>query len=375
MRVLHVINSLPLAGAEILLRDLVPHLRRRGIESSIAVLKRLDSPLERALLEEGVPLVPTPEFGIYSSRHVPRLARLIGSYDLVHAHLFPAQLWVALAAGLTKAAPPLVTSEQSTSNRRRRRWLRPLDGWMFGHYAAIVCPSRAVAESLGQWAPRTATKIRIIPNGIDLERFRNARALGRAQIGVPPEAKTAIFVARFDAAKDHTTLAHAIARLSGTHLLLVGDGPLRKQCEQVVRQLGIQDRVHFLGWRTDVAAVLKSADVYVHSSHFEGFGIAALEAMAAGLAVIASDVAGLAELVGGAGILVARGDAKAFAREIAAVTSSPELSRSIAEKCRERAQQFSIEATAETFSRLYREMSADKVVVDSNCQSPAGIAK
>lgn len=374
MRVLHVINSLPLAGAEILLCDLVPHLRVRGVDSSVAVLKCLHSPLERGLLEEGVSLLPTPGYGIYSSRHVLRLSKLIGGYDLVHAHLFPAQLWVALAAGFAKQAPPLVTSEQSTSNRRRRHWLRPLDSWMFARYEAIVCPSRGVAESLTRWAPGTSKKIRIVPNGVDLERFRNAQALSREELGVPQESALAVFVARFDAAKDHATLVKAIARLPRTHLLLVGDGPLRGQCEQLVRSLKLEDRVHFLGWRTDVASVLKSADVYAHSSHFEGFGIAALEAMAAGLPVIASDVSGMAELVGGAGVLIA-GDTEAWAHEIEAVTSSPELSRAIAEKCRQRALQFSIEGTADAFAEVYRAVLDAKVSAASSSRSPAGTAK
>jgi glycosyltransferase involved in cell wall biosynthesis len=374
MRVLHVINSLPLAGAEILLRDLVPHLRRRDVESSVAVLKWLDSPLERGLQDEGVPFPPTPGYGIYSSRHVARLARLIGGYDLVHAHLFPAQMWVALAAKIAKA-PPLVTSEQSTSNRRRRTWLRPADAWMFSRYAAVVCPSHGVADSLTQWVPRVANKVRIVPNGVDLGRFRDARALSKEELGVPPDAAIAIFVARFDAAKDHATLVQAVAKIPRTHLLLVGDGPLRGRCEQLVTSLHLHDRVHFLGWRTDVASLLKSADVYVHSSHFEGFGIAALEAMAGGLPVIASDVPGLAELVGGAGVLVPSGDSEAFAREISAVTCSPELARSIAERCRQRALGLGIEGTADAFAQMYRAVLGSNLSSASSSRAPAGIAK
>ncbi len=354
MRVLHVINSLPLAGAEILLRDLVPRLESRGVRSTVALLKSLDSPVERDLAAAGSRILPTPACGIYSAEHVLRLGKVMADHDLVHAHLFPSQLWVALAARLLRRRIALVTSEQSTRNRRRRRWLRPLDAWMFRQFDAILCPSRAVADSLGEWVPGVVSRLSIVPNGIALQSFASAAPAARAEIGAAPGEKVILFVARFDPAKDHATVIRMMAQLPGAHLALVGDGPLRPECERLAAELRVGDRVHFLGLRSDVASLLKMADVYVHSSHFEGFGIAALEAMAAGLPVVASDVPGLADLVRGAGILVPPQAPARMAEQVLALWSSPDRERRVADACRQRARQFSIERTADAFVEVYR---------------------
>ena len=96
MRVLQLIDSLPLAGAEVLVKDVAPRLRKRGIECEVAVLRRLNSPLEIMLQEAGVPLHSTGAMNLYSPRQVAPLARLMRHYDIVHVHLFPAQLWADL---------------------------------------------------------------------------------------------------------------------------------------------------------------------------------------------------------------------------------------------------------------------------------------
>jgi glycosyltransferase involved in cell wall biosynthesis len=149
----------------------------------------------------------------------------------------------------------------------------------------------------------------------------------------------------------------ALAQVPQAQLLLVGDGELRTQLEAMARSLCITDRVVFLGRRTDVAGVLKASDVYVHSTHSDGFGIAACEAMAAGLPVIASDVPGLAELVRGAGVLFPVGDDHALARELTAVLSSPQRWREMSAASQQRAKCFSIEKTVDAYVEMYESVS------------------
>src|ERR1051325_3800459 len=140
MRVLQVINSLELAGAEVLVCDLVPRLRDRGVHVSVALLTRFDTRLERSLRD-----VPDCEiFGerrnVHSPAQIPWLARLFRRFDIVHSHLFPSQFWVAAAsaAGLSRAK--LVTTEHNPDNNRRRKkiWHWP-DHWMYMRYDSIVC--------------------------------------------------------------------------------------------------------------------------------------------------------------------------------------------------------------------------------------------
>src|SRR5512146_798877 len=260
MRVLHVINSLILAGVEVLLREMAPRFRDAGLDVTLAVLKTLDSPLEHELRGQGFRFLPV-ESRIYSPGHPLSLAQHLREFDLVHAYLFPAQLWVAMAGSLTGNRVPLVTTEQSTTNGRRRAHLRLLDRWMYQQYRAIGCNSTATLESLRAWVPPASERMSLIYNGVPQERFQRAGAAERAQ--VIPQAQgrwTVTFVARFDPAKDHATLLRAIARVPETELLLVGDGPLRPAAEDLARTLGISSRTHFLGRRHDIPELLKMSD-------------------------------------------------------------------------------------------------------------------
>lgn len=112
--------------------------------------------------------------------------------------------------------------------------------------------------------------------------------------------------------------------------------------------------MHFLGRRPNVPELIKAADLYVHCSHTEGFGIAALEAMAAGLPVVATNVPGLAQVVGDAGILVSPDDCAALARAMPSVLESPALRGKLAHAALARARLFGIEDTAEQYLDVYR---------------------
>jgi glycosyltransferase involved in cell wall biosynthesis len=352
MRVLQVIDSLPLAGAEVLVRDMALRLRTRGVDCDVVVLRELSGPLEASLQAAGVPLHATQVTKLYSLRQVPPLKTLMQSYDVVHVHLFPAQLWAVLAASHLKRRTALVTTEHGTSNLRRRWWLRPFDAWMYPHYDQIACNSEATAAELVRWCPSVAAKIRVIANGIPLEIFETAQP---AQLdAIPKGALRLIFVGRFEAPKDHATVLRALTTVPEGYLLLVGDGPLRPELESLARSLGVAERVNFLGRRPDVPQLLKAADIYIHSTTFDGFGIAACEAMAAGLPVIASDVPGLAQVVGGAGVLVPPGDDRALARELQALLSSPIRRQEMGDAGRRRAQCFSIEKTVDCCIEMYQ---------------------
>lgn len=351
MRVLHVIDSLNRGGAEVMLTAMAPRFQARGIECDIIALLRRPSPLEHLLLDQNIHLRYTGVHQMYSPQQVFALGRLIQGYDIVHVHLFPAQLWTVLAAARLRCRAPLVTTEHCTWNERRRWWWRHADQWMYPHYKRIACISQASAESLIQWCPGVAERITVIPNGIPLDAFENAQPATLAH--VPNDIVRLSFVGRCQSQKDHATLLRALTAVPDAHLLLVGDGPLRPRLEQMAQSLGLTDRVTFLGWRQDVASVLKASDIYVHSTHSDGFGIAACEAMAAGLPVVASDVPGLAQLVAGVGILVPAGDDKALAQHLNALINSPQKRREMARASLQRARQFSIETTVDSYIQMY----------------------
>ena len=351
MRVLHIIDSLNRGGAEVMLTAMAPKFRKWGVTCDVVALMNWPSPLEQKLRDHGVSLRYTGVRSLHSPTQISVLSRLLSGYDIAHVHLFPAQLWSVMAASSLRDRTPLVTTEHNTWNARRRWWLRPIDLWMYPHYSRIACNSEATAANLIRWCPGIAEKVTVIPNGVHLDMFENAKPATLQH--VPCHVARLVFVGRCEAQKDHETLLRALRTVPHAHLLLVGDGPLRLQLEQLAQSLEIANRVSFLGWREDVAAILKASDIYVHSTHSDGFGLAACEAMAAGLPVVASDVPGLAQVVNGAGILVPAGDERALADSLNALINSPMQRLKASQASLARARQFSIEKTVQCYIDMY----------------------
>jgi len=353
MRILQVIDSLQLGGAEILLRDLALHWNRSELEIEIAVLCETNSPLEKELSQAGIRVIATGGGGIYSPHQVRAIAKLLPGYDLIQVHLFPAQLWVAMAAQLARSTVPLITTEHSTFNsRRQKRRYYPIDRWMFQQYRKVICISEAAAAAMRDWVPDTAHCLQVIPNGVDVARFRDAAAAAKRDI-IGTDAPTVVSVGRFEIVKDHACLVRAMQKVGKAHLVLAGDGPMREETEQLARSLGLADRVHFLGRRIDVPQILKMSDVFVQSSRFEGFGLAALEAMAAGIPVVASNVPGLASVVSGAGVLFPVGNERRLASEINSILQSPERHMQLSASGLRRSEEFTIERTAAEYEAVY----------------------
>ena len=251
MQVLHLIDSLIQAGAEALVKDMVPRMRARGIDVSVNVLKELDGPFERELRASGAPFLPTPAGGMYSPNHVLALRRHIQNFDVVHVYLFPAQLFAPIAQVLARSNVPLVLSEGTPYHRRRKKWLHPLELWMYQRYSAVACASEAIATSLKEWIPEVSSRITVIENGIDLGKFQTAKPGPRSSAGIGNANCTLLYVASFQLRKDHATLLQAMSLVPGANLLLAGDGELRPDSERLARTLGISERVYFLGRRKD----------------------------------------------------------------------------------------------------------------------------
>lgn len=373
VRVLHVINSLRrLAGAQTLIASLAVALRNHGVLPTVYELRGESSILSDRLQSDGIEVVANQDLPLYSPLQVIRLVEHLrrNDYDLIHVHLFPAQLWTVMAAWIAGYDGRLVTTEHNTTNRRRHLPLRWMDKAMYMRYRSIVCITSDVAKSLIEWLPPVASRVCVIENGIELARFQHAQPYDRDVLPGGKDGTLLIMVARFEPQKDHQTLIRAVANLDGVQLLLVGDGSQRYRAEQLVEQLGLRNRVHFLGERQDIPELLKSVDVYVHSVWWEGFGLAVLEAMASGLPVVASDVAGLRNVIGDAGLLACTGDVDSLGAQLQAILSSKNLRETLAAKSAERARLFSIDATALQYARLYNRLISDTKVGDHTSAAP-----
>ena len=338
-----------------MLVDLCLRWKQAGLSPEVLALQEGGPTRQAQLRDAGVPVTVSGRSGAYSPRQVTELATTMARsrFDLVHVHLYPAQLWAAMALRFSPGVPPAITTEHSTWNRRRDwRWIRPLEKWMYSQFQVAVCIGLSTKDNLDAWMGATQCQTCVIANGIDLQRFRPGNTPGR----LPEEvngAPTILCIGIFEGRKDHETLVRAIAEVEGVHVLLVGEGPLKRDVEQLVRTLNVTNRVHFLGIRLDIPELIAAVDLYVQSSTVDGFCIAALEAMAGGLPLIASDIPGLGDLGRGCGLLFPPRDHHQLAACIRTLLLDPTLRNEVATRCVHRAQQYSVDETAVQYQRVF----------------------
>lgn len=355
MKILYVITSLRTGGAEKLMLDLLPRLQKAGIDVELCVFDGTETPFKKEFLATGIPLI---EFSkgrnVYSPINIFSLIKLLrkNNYDIVHTHNTAPQLFGAISSVLCSVV--LCTTEHTTSNRRRgSMWYGLIDRWMYGRYSKIICISekteKNLRDSLSHFSPKTQT----ILNGIDTVKYSDAFAGGIDKIKDNCEIAI-IQVAGFRYQKDQKTVIRAMTFLpQSVHLYFAGDGELMDECRNLAIECEVDKRVHFLGVRTDIPQLLKSSDIVVMSSHWEGFGLAAAEGMAARKPVIASDADGLREVVKDAGLLFEKGNERELAEKILRLIGDKQYYNNVAEKCYRRAEKFDISNMVEGYKRVY----------------------
>lgn len=220
----------------------------------------------------------------------------------------------------------------------------------------IICCSDKVRNNILTYIGANRS-VCVVNNGVDISRFKNAQALVDFRDQFPIGSRLITMVARFGYQKDQDTLIKALLHLDGKyHLILVGDGERRCDLENLVKNLHLEGRVHFLGIRYDVPSILKSSDYIAMSSHFEGLSLSSVEGMAVGKPMLASDVDGLAQVVEGAGVLFKEGDDIGFAQKIKELDGNIDLYINVADRCMKRAELYDISKMAEGYAAVYKDV-------------------
>lgn len=336
--------------------DLLPTLRNdEDFQVDLLLINGVETPFKEALKQAGIKVCALSMTNdVYNLRNIFRFRRFLAhnDYDIIHTHNTACQLFVPIAKSLTRNKAKLVTTEHNTTNHRRTKWwLKPLDKWMYRKYAAIVCISDLTRHNLEQYLG-TDWPMHTIYNGVDTKRFaRPVKDISGKQDFV------VTMVAAFRPQKDQDTLIRAFTHLEPNYRLqLVGGGQRGEELKALCRELGLEDRVQFLGVRMDVPDIMEQSDVIVLSSHWEGFGLAAVEGMASGRPMVATDGDGLRDIVGGAGVLFQPGDDQELASAIKRLCETPDYYRQVALACQERAQHYDISVMADGYSNLYRSL-------------------
>lgn len=370
MRILTVIETLASAGAERALLALLPALEARGHHCEVAVLR----PPTTIAAELRCTGIAVHDLGLQHRWDVWRgvagvrgVARR-GRFDVLHGHLFFAGLYVALARRLVPGAASVVTFhnlgyDSFPADTPWRRARKRLDAAVMRSVDRRVAVSQAVATHYE--AHLRPGPIEVVPNGVDL------RAIGSTRVapvevlrglGLDPARPVLVAVGRLAPEKAYGDLLSAmqILRTRGcrAQLVVLGEGPRRREVEQAVLAGGLQDDVVLAGLRahSEVLDVVAASDMFVSSSTHEGFPLAPAEAMALGRPLAVTAVGGVPELVGeGAGVLVRPGRPEDLAGAILDLLGDPAAAAARGEAGRRRvAEQFAIDSVAGRMESVYQ---------------------
>jgi glycosyltransferase involved in cell wall biosynthesis len=302
MRVMLLVTDLERGGTPLRLARLARGLAEAGVEVHAGCLAP-PGPVSADLEAAGVPTFACGARGPRDLQVLVRLRQIVNRIapDLIHSTLTHANVAARLAGAVSRI--PVVGSTATIEVERKEHLL--LERISAGLDRAHIVNSHAVAEHVIRRFGVPRGRVYVVPPAPPAVSPHVDRAEARAALGIPEHEFVVAWVGRFDPAKRLELVircAEIMTRVA-TRFLLVGDGPERSRVEQMLRLSSARRVVHLLGWREDVAAVLAAADAFLFPSLTEGMPNAVLEAMAAGLPVVGSDIPALRELSRGGELL------------------------------------------------------------------------
>ena len=374
MRILYVITDLEIGGAPLHLLRLARRVGEAGHEPVVVSL-RPPGPVAEQMRAAGVAVRSCGARGPWDWGVFAALAGHLRAVqpDIVHALLFHANL-AARVAGLIRGFPRDRLLCEIHTVEVERAWHLQVDRFMHRFCRFTIGNSPSVVDHLHRAAGIPRERLRLVLPGVDVAAIAAAEPLDRAGLGVGRGEALLLWVGRLDPVKGLDTLVEAFGQLVGAaeagpvagggggrpdrgpRLLLAGEGPYRATLAAAIGRLGLSARVTLLGRRDDIPRLLRTADVFAFPSRTEGMPYALLEAMAAGLPVVATDVAGCHDLVtdGVTGLLVPPDDPAALARALRGVLADRTTAATLGDRaCHLIGAEFTMERSHERYLGLY----------------------
>ena len=358
MRLLTIITLPDQGGAQIHLLSLLRGLGGRGISITLATSREGFLTQKARAIGINVHVIPrlihSPSFykDTLALLDIVKLLRVLKP-DILHLHSSKAGALGRVAARLCKI-PAVFTAHgwafTEGASLKQKLLSIPAEAIVARLGGHIITVSRYDYELALRYRVASAKQMTVVHNGIpdvDCRADPSMRSVPRI-----------VMVARFSPPKDHALLLKALSHLrhESWQLDLVGDGPLLASVSRLANELGLGERVRFLGARSDIPGILAGSDVFVLTSRYEGFPISILEAMRAGLPVVASDVGGVSEAVldGETGFLIGRGDRKALHDRLKTLLVNPQLRGRMGKEGRRRYEQlFTLDRMVNKTLRVY----------------------
>lgn len=356
--VVWVIPSLEAGGTERQLSLLAPHVAE-AYRLTVVTLFRQGLFFER-IRSAGIETICLQGRGLYDWSIPAKIRQVAASKEasIVHSFVWDANIHAALALR-HRESPVLLTSRREIGSWRKRRHLWA-ERWTNRIARAVVVNSEAARRYTAQSEKVALERIHVVYNGVDFGAYSSQdRASARLALEIPEGALVLCTVGSLAEKKGHRDLLEALsgAELPSWILLIAGEGVLRSALEQKAKRLQIIDRVRFLGVRGDIPEILAATDILVHPSHSESMPNSVLEAMAAGVAVLATDVGGTIEAIhtGENGLLVSPRSPKDLAAGLQRLAHDGGLRAKLAQAARKTAaERFSLERASECLCGLYR---------------------
>jgi|ERR1700687_1879590 len=366
IKVLHIVPMLSPGGAERVAVHIVTRLNRQRYEPVVVSLwGRLECDLDRLLEEAGVEVRYLGKRPGFDSRMFYRLHRAIKDYnpDVVHTHLHVLRYALPSLLILNRAA--LLHTVHNLAEREIEAGVRWIQRCAFNHGVVPVAVEEEVALSLKRLYG--VQQCRVIPNGIPIDYYarpQTSRQEWRKREGFGENDVLFVCVARFAAQKNHALLLKAFAEGPASdptaHLVLVGEGVLRESLEEQARKLGLARQTHFLGVRTDIPDVLGAMDVFALSSDYEGNPLSVMEAMAAGLPIVATAAGGVPNLLenGKEGFIARPANVEDLSNAMSLLLGNGELRQSFGRAAARRAREnFDVSAMVQAYQEMYEDLA------------------
>jgi glycosyltransferase involved in cell wall biosynthesis len=366
-RVVYLAHTLAVGGAEEMLLNLVRYLPPE-FERSVVCIDQ-PGPIGAEVQQTGVPF---HALGLRPGLRRPvdlfRLQQFIHDREptIVHTFLLTASLYGRFAAMLARV--PIVIGTEVNIYERKRPLHRMAERWLMRQTDAVIASAESVRDYYVDQISADPDKVVVIYNAVDWSQLQTTKTRDavRAEVGVPADAPAAGIIARLTEQKAHRVLVDAMAsrpELTALHLIAVGDGELRDELRRRVEQLGIANRVHFVGARRDLGNLLGAIDMFLMPSLWEGLPLSLVLAMGAGLPVIASRVAGIPEVVTDnvTGLLVDPGDVPQLAAAMVNVLQDVTLRQSLGGAARGFVRpRFGVDGYVASVTAVYNRLLADR---------------
>ena len=378
----HLSESDGPGGAERVIAHLATVFAAQGHKVLVVVPEKGEGWLTRELAHADVVMERFRLEREYSPPALMRLARLLRRHGthIAHCHDFNMAVCGAFAARLAGARQVITMHGSTYYAARLRRRLALRAGAALSD--ALVAVSRPLASHLASHLNLREQRVTVIPNGVKWD--PPPRLTLRDELGLGPADRLLLAVGNLYPVKGHRWLLEALRWLDVSHptahLAIAGRGPEEAPLRDQARRLGLSDRLHLLGLRSDVANLLCSADLYVHPSDSEGLPLAMLEAMWAERPIVATAVGEVPVALGdGAGLLVAPGDSRALAGAIDRLLREPQTAARLSRRAAERARaEYGVETMARRYGQIYdrllRAPAAEPQTSRDSSKAPAAVA-